>query len=112
MTPRSIHDLEPLEAGGPIARQGFAFQDHVAAQFCLLMTKDPELSEVWCETVDDIVLIWGSPPNQIVEFIQVKANDLNQYWTMAKVTERDGAVGIATNGAQQETVVQGAPSCI
>ena len=56
------------------------------------MFTKPELSEVWCETLDDIVLIWGNPPKQIVEFVQVKANDPNQYWTMAKVTEKDGQV--------------------
>jgi hypothetical protein len=28
---KSIHDLVPLETGGPAARQGFLFQDHVAA---------------------------------------------------------------------------------
>jgi hypothetical protein len=33
----SIFELAPLEEGGPIARGGFDYQDHVAAAFCLEM---------------------------------------------------------------------------
>ena len=28
----SIHDLLPLEQGGPIARAGFFYQDHIGAR--------------------------------------------------------------------------------
>ena len=38
--PRSIRDLEPLETGGTLNRQGLAFQDHVALGFCLDMLLD------------------------------------------------------------------------
>ena len=54
---RSIHKLEPLEVGGTAARQGFLFQDHVAAGFCLEMLLSDALVGVWCETLDDVTLI-------------------------------------------------------
>ncbi|WP_439370882.1 dsDNA nuclease domain-containing protein [Bradyrhizobium sp. DASA03120] len=53
----SIFDLVPLEHGGPIARAGFLYQDHVAAKYCIEMLLDPALEQVWCETLDDITLI-------------------------------------------------------
>src|SRR5262245_14148823 len=87
---KSIFDLEPLEQGGQIARSGFSFQDHVAAHLALEMIADASLREVWCETQDDVTLIWQTNPSSIeVEFVQVKSNDLNQLWTAAKVCERD-----------------------
>jgi hypothetical protein len=72
--PASVYDLAPLEAGGSIARQGFAFQDHVAVGFCLDLLMNPSLLEVWCETQDDITLLWRSVTDVIVEFTQVKSN--------------------------------------
>jgi len=59
--PPSIRNIQPLEFGGVIARQGFAFQDHVPVSFCLEMLNGSPLEEVWCETLDDITLIKGSP---------------------------------------------------
>src|SRR4051812_28736710 len=54
----TYRDLDPLEEGGPIARKGFAYQDHVAAGKCLDMLLTDGPSEVWCEAEDDIVLVW------------------------------------------------------
>ena len=54
----SIHDLPPLETGGIVARKGFSFQDHVAVGFILEMYENENLEQVWCETQDDITLIW------------------------------------------------------
>ena len=85
--PQSVYDLLPLETGGVEARKGFALQDHVAAGFCLDMLGDDGLREVWCESQDDITLLWGTEPT--VEFVQVKSNELNQLWTVAKLCERD-----------------------
>jgi hypothetical protein len=58
-TVNSIYDLAPLEHGGIDNRKGIDFQDHVAADFCLDMILDNGLKEVWCETQDDITLIWN-----------------------------------------------------
>lgn len=85
----SIHVLPPLERGGVIARQGFDVQDHVAAGFVLSLIDLPDLLQVWCETHDDITLIWQSSSGEEVEFVQVKSHDLDQLWTLAKVCERD-----------------------
>jgi hypothetical protein len=59
----SIHDLEPLEKGGEVAREGFIYKDHVGAGFCLDMVELDELLQVWFETHDDITLIWENANN-------------------------------------------------
>lgn len=85
----SIHGLPPLERGGVEARQGFEFQDHVAASFLVELLENPALLEVWCETHDDITLLRLQCGQQEVEFVQVKDLSLNQLWSVAKLTERD-----------------------
>jgi hypothetical protein len=86
---RSVFDLPPLESGGVEARKGFDFQDHVAAWFCLEMMEDPTLGEVWCETLDDITLVWNLADGICIEFVQVKSNELDQLWTVANLCERE-----------------------
>jgi hypothetical protein len=48
-----------------------------------------ELLEVWCETHDDITLIWHHNTDQEIEFVQVKSLTLDQLWSVAKLTDRD-----------------------
>jgi hypothetical protein len=86
----SIHENVPSEEGGPIARQGFAFQDRVAARCCLEMLEDDLALEVWCETYDDIVVLRRTTEGETVEFIQVKNEQPDQLWTMARLCTRDG----------------------
>ncbi len=91
----SIHDVEPLDRGGVVARQGFAYQDHIAAAFLLDMLNaqppDRLLAAVWCDAEDDITLIWQATVGEHVEFVQVKRNELNQLWSVAKLCEGEGA---------------------
>ena len=61
-TSPSIRDLAPLDLGGIEARDGFALQDHIAAGFCIDMAADSTLLEVWCESHDDITLIFIQIP--------------------------------------------------
>lgn len=95
--PVSIHSLEPLEQGGVIARQGFAYQDHVAVAFLLQMLGDQTsghvLAAVWCEAEDDITLIWQRSNGETVEFVQVKRTELDQLWTAAKICHRESPSG-------------------
>jgi hypothetical protein len=74
-------DLDPLEQGGPVARRGFAYQDHVAAGKCLDMLLDGGPCEVWCEAEDDIVLVWLIQGEEWFDFVQVKSNELDQLWS-------------------------------
>lgn len=83
-----IRTLTPPDFGGVVARQGFAYQDHAAVQFCLMMLDTHSLKEVWCETYDDIVVIWDIGGQEAVEFVQVKAELLDQLWTVAKLCAR------------------------
>jgi hypothetical protein len=87
---RSIHELDPLESGGTAARQGFLFQDHVAAGFCLELLVSGRLKSVWCETLDDVTLISEDGEAEVVEFVQVKAERLDQLWSPARLCAREG----------------------
>ena len=85
----------------------------MAAGFCLDMLLDPHLVEVWCDAHDDIVLVRGQAPHQLVEFVQVKSNDPNQYWSMALLTERDlAAKVISKTPANGATVPARRPRCL
>ena len=85
----STQNLESTELGGIYARQGFTFQDHVAAGYCLEMLDNENLLEVWCEVLDDITLIWEQDRDNIYEFVQVKSNQLNQLWSIAKLCDKE-----------------------
>jgi hypothetical protein len=83
----SIRALAPLEQGGPVARDGFIYQDHVAAQYCIRMLSQDALREVWCEAEDDITLLWVGTDGDHVELVQVKSDRLDQLWSTALLCE-------------------------
>ena len=94
--PPSIHDLEPLESGGTTARVGFAYQDHIAADFCveMIMQTNGTLAAVWCEVLDDITLVWKEAGQEHIEFVQVKSDQGDTLWTLHQLCDREkGAVG-------------------
>ncbi|MCW8929984.1 MAG: DUF4297 domain-containing protein [Gammaproteobacteria bacterium] len=84
----SIDDDAPEDLGGVYARQGFAYQDDVAAHFLIEMLKNEELTEVRCETNEDITNIWVRNNNRIAEYVQVKAEHLDQLWTISPLAQR------------------------
>lgn len=84
----SVFDATPEVLGGIPARQGFAYQDDVAAGFYIQMLLRGDLIEVACETYDDIRLVWQRDVEKIIEFVQVKAEHPNQLWSVAKLCER------------------------
>ncbi|WP_020487250.1 dsDNA nuclease domain-containing protein [Sinorhizobium medicae] len=53
----SIDNVSPKEQGGPIARQGFSYQDEIAVGFMLDMIADAGLVKIHFETHDDLVLV-------------------------------------------------------
>ena len=63
------------DVGGVAARQGFRYQDHVAAQFVLHMIGDPTLLRVECETADDVLLVWAGDAGERPEYVQVKTTE-------------------------------------
>ena len=89
----SIHDLQPLESGGTEARRGFDYQDDVAASFCLEMVLSCDLKGVYCETHDDIMLIWQDNGGETVEFVQVKKLDKDQLWSIAMLCKKENRHG-------------------
>ncbi len=89
--PKPIREQLPIELGGQIARSGFIYQDHVAAGFCLALELEATLKEVWCETEDDVTLIWQLGEAEHAEFVQVKSNQLGQLWSVAELCKREGS---------------------
>jgi hypothetical protein len=86
----SIYGLPPLETGGVQNRKGIAFQDHIALGFCLRVLDDARLIEVWCETQDDITLIWRINGNGLLaEFVQAKSNELDKLWSISDLCARE-----------------------
>ena len=55
------------------------------------MLEDPTLSQVWCETQDDVTLLWMNASGEEVEFVQVKSNEFDQLWSIAKLLAREKA---------------------
>jgi hypothetical protein len=53
------------------------------------MLEDPTLGQVWCETQDDVTLLWINAVGEEVEFVQVKAHEFGQLWTIAKLLEKE-----------------------
>lgn len=84
----SVFEAVPEDLGGIYARQGFAYQDDVAAGFYVQMLSDSNLSEVSCETYDDILLVWHGEGGKVLEFVQVKGEHPDQLWSVAKLCER------------------------
>lgn len=81
---QSIRELVPHELGGVPARRGFRIQDHVATGFLIGMNTDAALIAVYCEAADDILLLWNRSGVLEPEFVQVKADEPDQLWTLPK----------------------------
>ncbi|WP_312886675.1 HamA C-terminal domain-containing protein [Rhizobium laguerreae] len=79
------------DAGGVKARQGFTFQDHIAASFLLDLLSDPELLQVECETGDDIALRWLRNEKAVSEYVQVKITDGDSKWNLTEICARKSA---------------------
>lgn len=79
----------PSDPSGIYARQGFAYQDDVAARFYIEMLATNDLSDVACETHDDVLLIWKRGGIEIAEYLQVKSDQPDQLWTAAKLCEKE-----------------------
>ena len=54
------------------------------------MLIEPELVEVWCETQDDITLVWKRNRNFEIEFVQVKGAESDQLWSLAMLCGKQG----------------------
>lgn len=77
------------DAGGVAARQGFKYQDHIAARHVLEMISDPRIVQVECETSDDITLQWQEDDRVYPEYIQVKTTEKDSKWTIAEISTRE-----------------------
>ncbi len=105
----SLHDLVPNEPGGEENRRGILFQDHIAAGFYLEMLENEALTTVWCEAEDDITLVWERECGTEGEFVQVKSDELDQLWSVARLCRRDGGregTSILERSLQREKYIE------
>jgi Cap4 dsDNA endonuclease len=93
----SVREKHPDDQGGPIARQGFSYQDDVAVGFLLDMVDHENLLEVHCETQDDILLLWEGSPERTAEYVQVKAGNRSKLWSVADARQRKPAKAVGTS---------------
>ncbi len=86
----SVDVAKPIEEGGPDARKGFNYQDEIAVSFLLDMMEDDSIVKIHCETHDDILVVRATEEeNQnCAEYVQVKATEPNQLWTVATLCQR------------------------
>lgn len=86
----SVDDAAPVEEGGPVARTGFNYQDEVAVSILLDMLDTPAFEKVHCETHDDILIVFIDPESaaRTAEFVQVKAGEPDQLWSVADLCRR------------------------
>lgn len=80
----------PSNKGGPAARQGFKYQDHVAVSFIFKMLRDSSYSQVECETADDIVAVFHRTGQWVNEYIQVKTTEGDNKWNWQEVVALEG----------------------
>lgn len=69
----------PSNKGGPAARQGFKYQDHVAVSFIFKMLRDSSYSQVECETADDIVAVSHCSREIVNEYSKLHEVSLKLY---------------------------------
>ena len=50
-----------------------------------------DIQSVWCETVDDITVVRQAGGKETVEFVQVKATESNQLWSISQLCKREAA---------------------
>jgi Cap4 dsDNA endonuclease len=89
----SVDDMVPSEEGGPIARSGFDYQDEIGVSFLLDMLEDTAIQKIHFETHDDLVIVLAAEPCAIAEFVQVKAGEINQLWTVAAICKNENGAG-------------------
>ena len=85
-----VRITSPSNKGGPAARQGFKYQDHVAVSFIFKMLRDSSYTQVECETADDIVAVFQCAGELVNEYIQVKTTEGDHKWNMEEVIKLDG----------------------
>lgn len=85
----SIYTLTPLESGGRAARSGFNYQDHIGVLYIIRALQNTSFSEIWFESEDDISIIWHNKVEMLVEFVQVKSNDLSSRWSVSKIVDEE-----------------------
>jgi hypothetical protein len=92
----SVDVTKPIEEGGPDARKGFNYQDEIAVSFLLDMMENDFIIKIHCETHDDILVVRATAEvdQNCAEYVQVKATEPNQLWTIATLCQRkDGKEG-------------------
>lgn len=66
------------------------------------MLRNPNLAAVWCETLDDITLMWTAKGGGVtVEFVQVKSAELDQMWSIALICDGGATKSVVARSLAQ-----------
>lgn len=92
----SVDVSQPTEQGGPIARAGFTYQDEIVVGFPDGDARRPHRPEGACDTHDDAIVIreFADTTALIAEYVQVKAEEPDQLWTVAALSEKKKTVSL------------------
>ncbi|MGG5288690.1 dsDNA nuclease domain-containing protein [Pseudomonas shirazensis] len=99
-----VRTSSPSNKGGPAARQGFKYQDHVAVSFIFKMLSDSTYYQVECETADDIVAVFLAGGQTVNEYIQVKTTEGEKKWNWQEIIKLD-------NGKADSSLVHKSLKC-
>lgn len=84
------------DAGGVAARKGFEYQDHIAASYLIEMLYGG-ITQVECETTDDITVVWKDSTGDFTEYIQVKTTEGDKKWTIKELCAKATTHSIYTS---------------
>jgi hypothetical protein len=86
---KAIFTISPADEGGTEQRIGASYQDHVAAKYCVEMLNEScQHQQVWCESHDDIVLVWHSSPEWTAMYVQVKGGSSQGLWSKSNLCKK------------------------
>lgn len=91
----SVDDAKPSEDGGPTARIGFSYQDHVTVGLALDMLADPKVIKLHCETHDDVIIVSVGDDEAdetsvtIAEYVQIKGGGAESLYSVANLCSRE-----------------------
>ncbi len=97
------------DSGGVAGRRGFRFQDHVAARFLIQLLQQHNLTQIECETGDDIVLRWDDGVTRHNEYVQVKTTDSSSKWSLSEICERSPASSKGTSLVERSLATEQFP---
>jgi hypothetical protein len=93
----SVDQAKPSEEGGPTARKGFSYQDHVTVGLVLDMLAEPSITKIHCESHDDVLVVSieddpaGGRALTVAEYVQIKDVAAQSLYSIANLCAREAS---------------------